>query len=59
MREPTEEDFIKLRDRLKAKDPHFDLYVEYGTFLLKHVDDLTPAEKNRMLEIENIIKAKP
>ncbi len=56
--EPTEEDFKKLHDRLRAKDPHFDLRVEYGGFLLKHVNDITDDEKLRMLEIENIINSK-
>lgn len=58
-REPTEEDFIRLRDKLKAANPHFDLMVEYGKFLMKHISDLTESEKDRMKEIEAIITPKP
>jgi hypothetical protein len=45
-------------DKLKAKDPQFELNAEFGKLLMKHVDDFTPEERKRFKELEEILYPK-
>lgn len=57
-REQVEASLRERLDRLKAMDPDFDLHVELGGLLLKHVDDFTPEEKKRHDELLEILSAR-
>jgi hypothetical protein len=46
-----EKEIQELYDRIKNSDPDFDLRVEYGTLLMKHINDFTPEERKRYDEL--------
>ncbi len=48
--------FNDILDRLKSKDPQFELKIEFGKLLMKHIDDLTPDERKRYDELKLILK---
>lgn len=56
---PTNEEqqdyFSKLLIKLK-KDPLFEQRQELGKFLIRHIDDLSPAERKRYDELLIILK---
>ena len=52
--EEIEAGLNKILDRLK-QDPLFELKKEYGTLLMKHIDDLTPTERARYNELHDIL----
>lgn len=54
-----EEHLNKMLERLKAKDPVFDLRIEFGTMLMRHIDDLSPIERKRYDELKEILKNNP
>jgi hypothetical protein len=48
-------------DRLLKKfqqDKDFDLMQEYGRFLMRHIDSLTPKERERYDELTKILTTK-
>lgn len=49
----------QLLERLKQKDPMFNERVEFGKFLMRHIDDLTPAERARYDELNELLKQHP
>lgn len=51
MKDPYE----KLLNRLKANNPMFDLEVEFGQLLMKHIDNFTPVERARYDELQIIL----
>lgn len=46
-------------ERLKAKDPVFEQRIEFGKMLMRHIDDLTPAERKRYDELKEFLKDYP
>jgi hypothetical protein len=52
-----QEGLDRLYDRLK-QDPLFDLRVEFGKFLMRHIDSFTPAERKRYDELSELLTSK-
>ena len=52
---PTEEQLQALLDHLRAKNPLWREYEEFGALLMRHKDALTPAEQERYRELERIL----
>lgn len=44
----------ELYEKLK-QDPLFDLRVEYGRFLIRHINSLSPEERKRYDELTEIL----
>lgn len=59
--EPTREQIEAYSQKLLAKlkqDPYFDLKLEYGRLLMIHIDDFTPQQHSRYVELHEILKDK-
>ena len=54
--DPTEEDFKKEVERLKKRDPLFDLRVEHGKLLMINIDDLTEEQHKRYLVLKEYLE---
>lgn len=57
--EPTEVQMEAYYERLLNKfkqDPQYELKLEFGKMLMKHIDELTPAERKRYDELKEILK---
>jgi muramoyltetrapeptide carboxypeptidase LdcA involved in peptidoglycan recycling len=52
---PTEKELKAVVERLKAKNPDWDLHVEFGKLLMKHIDDFTDEERKRYDELKEIL----
>jgi hypothetical protein len=55
MAKPTEQELDAYLNRLKEKDPNFDLNVEFGMMLLKHINRFTPNELKRCNELKLLL----
>lgn len=53
---PTEKALKGLLDRLKAKDPQWDLRQEFGNMLMMQYEDFSPAELERYNHLKSILK---
>lgn len=47
--------YEKLLNKFK-QDPQYELKLEFGKMLMKHIDDLTPTERKRYDELKEILK---
>lgn len=56
MAQPTEQQLEDYLAELKAKDPQADLRIEFGQFLLRHIDSLTIVERKRYDELKEILQ---
>ena len=45
----------KLIEKLKGKEPNWDLYQELGKMLIRNIKDLTPEELERYEELKSIL----
>ena len=54
----TKEQYDDYCQKLLAKfklDPLYDLQQEFGKFLMRHIDDLSPDERKRYNELKKIL----
>jgi hypothetical protein len=53
-------DYEAACEKLLAKfkeDPQYELKLEFGMLLMKHINDFTPAERKRYDELKQILKS--
>lgn len=46
----------RLLEKWEKKDPYFKERQEYGKLLMIHIDDFTPAQRKRYIELGNILR---
>lgn len=45
----------ELIEKYKQEDPLYDLRIEFGRFLLRNINDLSPEEYKRYLELDELL----
>lgn len=54
-----EEEAEELLNKLKKDNPLFELQIEYGKMLMRHIDSFTPEERRRYDELTEILTKSP